>query len=112
MKMNSKRKKVSSIVISVVIVLIAAMALTSCMGIGPLGNNQDGDDTQGIEIFTLETGDIMQIIAVTGSVDSNTHNNYAMSVSGEILSSLEKGDSFKKGDMLVEVDNSDALDQL
>ena len=112
MKMNSKRKKKSSIIISVVIVLIAALILTSCTGMGMFGNDQDGSEEQGIEIFELERGDILQIIATTGSVDSKTQNKYTMQVSGEIISALEKGDSFKEGDVLVKVDNSEGLLQL
>lgn len=110
--MNSKRKKKSSIIISVVIVLIAALILTSCTGMGMFGNDQDGSEEQGIEIFELERGDILQIIATTGSVDSKTQNKYTMQVSGEIISALEKGDSFKEGDVLVKVDNSEGLLQL
>ncbi len=113
--MNYKRKKVSSIIISVVIILIAALVLTSCTGMGPLGpfgNDQDGSDEQGIEIFEVVRGNILQIIATTGSVDSKTQNQYALQASGEIISALEKGDSFKEGATLVKVDNSDTMDLL
>jgi len=110
--MNSKRKIISSISISVITVLITAMVLTSCIGVGPFGNDQESSIEQGIEIFELERGDIIQIVATTGSVDSSMQNYYNMQVSGEVISALEKGDLFKEGDLLIELDDSDALDQL
>lgn len=110
--MNSKRKIISSISISVITVLIAAIVLTSCIGVGPFGKDQESSVEQGIEIFELERGDIVQIVATTGSVDSSTQNYYNMQVSGEVISALEKGDLFKEGDLLIELDDSDALDQL
>jgi len=110
--MNSKRKKISIIIISVAIALTTALVLTSCIGVGPFGNDQDGSTEQSIEIFELERGDIVQIVASTGSVDSSTQNYYTLQVSGEVISALEKGDLFKEGDLLIEIDDSDALDQL
>ncbi len=110
--MNSKRKIIYSITISAIIVLITALVLTSCIGVGPFGEEQDISADQGIEIFELERGDIVQIVATTGSVDSSTQNYYTLQVSGEVISALEKGDLFKEGDLLVEIDDSDALDQL
>ncbi len=110
--MKPKGKKISIIIISAVIVLIAALVLTSCTGMGMFGNNQDGSDDQGIEIFELERGDMQQITTTTGFVDSKKQNNYTLQVSGEIISALEKGDSFKEGDTLVKVDNSDTMDLL
>jgi len=115
MKMNPKMKKISILTIPAIIVLIAVMVLTSCSGTGVLGKlgNDDADSAEdGIEIFELETGDIVQLVATTGSVDSSTQNSYSMQVSGEIISVMEKGDYFKGGDMLVEVDNSDTMDQI
>lgn len=111
--MNSKRKIISSIIITVVIVLITALVLTSCSGagvLGKLGNNETAE--QGIEIFELERGDIVQIVATTGSIDSSTQNYYTLQVSGEVISALEKGDLFKEGDLLIKIDDSDAMDQL
>lgn len=111
--MNSKRKIISSIIISVVIALTAVLVLTSCSGtgmLGRLGNNEPAE--QGIEIFELERGDIVQIVATTGSIDSSTQNYYTLQVSGEVISALEKGDLFKDGDLLIKIDDSDALDQL
>ncbi len=111
--MNSKRKITFSIIISAAIVLIAALVLTSCSGVGVLGKlGSDDPAEQGIEIFELERGDIVQIVATNGSIDSSAQNYYNLQVSGEVTSALEKGDLFKEGDLLVEIDDSDVLDQL
>ncbi len=113
--MNPKMKKISILTIPAVVVLIAMMVLTSCSGagmLGKLGNSEDGSVDEGIEIFELETGDIIQLVATTGLVDSSTQNYYSLQVPGEIISAVKKGDSFKKGDLLIELDNSDAMDQL
>ncbi|MES0342283.1 MAG: HlyD family efflux transporter periplasmic adaptor subunit, partial [Candidatus Humimicrobiaceae bacterium] len=114
-KMDPKMKKISILTILAVIVLVALMVLTSCSGVGvlgKLGNNEEDSAEDGIEIFELETGDIIQLVATTGSVDSSTQNYYTLQVSGEIISAMKKGDYFKEGDLLVELDNSDAMDQL
>jgi len=108
--MNIKAKKAFIKSIAAVMVLAASATLTACIGMGALGG-RSAEEEEGIEIFTLETGDIIQVIAVTGSVDSVSQNKYTMPVSGGIISALEKGDSFKQGDVLVEIDDSDAIDK-
>lgn len=111
--MNTRMKRISILIISVSIVLMTIMVLVSCSGMGifgRLGNDDPADE--GIEIFELETGDIIQIVATTGSIDSSTQNYYTLQVSGEIIDALEKGNYFIEGDLLIEVDNSDTLDQL
>ncbi len=113
--MNPKMKKIYILTIPAVIVLIAVMVLTSCSGagvLGKLGNNGANSVEEGIEIFELETGDIIQLVATTGVTDSITHNYYTLQVSGGIISAVKKGDSFKERDLLIELDNSDALDLL
>jgi len=113
--MNPKMKKISILTISAAIVLIAVMILTSCSGagmLGKLGNNGADSAEEGIEIFELETGDIIQLVATTGFVDSSTLNYFNLQVSGEIISTVKKGDSFKTGDLLIELDNSVAMDIL
>ena len=98
--MNPKMKKISILTIPAVMVLIAVMVLTSCSGagvLGKLGNNGADSAEEGIEIFELETGDIIQLVATTGFVDSSTLNYFNLQVSGEIISTVKKGDSFKTG---------------
>ena len=113
--MDPKMKRISILTISAVIVLTAVLALTSCSGagvLGKLGNNGADSAEEGIEIFELETGDIIQLVATTGFVDSSTLNYFNLQVSGEIISTVKKGDFFKTGDLLIELDYSDALDIL
>ena len=111
--MRSKMSRISILSILVVVISITLLTITSCQGagiLGKLGNDEAVDE--GIEIFELETGDIIQLVATTGLVDSNTLNYFNLQVSGGIISAANKGDSFKKGDLLIELDNSDALDLL
>lgn len=113
--MDPKMKRISILIIPAAIVLIAVIALTSCSGagmLGKLGNNGADSAEEGIEIFELETGDIIQLVATTGFVDSSMLNYFNLQVSGEIISTVKKGDSFKTGDLLIELDNSAAMDIL
>ena len=111
--MNSKRKVISGIIITVVIIIITVLILTSCAGAGMLGKMGNSDTAEeGIEIFELERGDIVQIVATTGSVDSSMLNYYSLQISGEVISAPEKGDVFKAGESLIKIDDSDALDQM
>jgi multidrug resistance efflux pump len=106
-----KRKMVIT-AISAVILLLISVILTSCMGMGPFSSSSQNAGTQQIETFKVQRGNIYQTVSTTGSVDSNSLNTYNMQVSGEVLSALEKGDYFKKDDILVEVDNSEGQLQL
>jgi multidrug efflux pump subunit AcrA (membrane-fusion protein) len=105
---KNKRKVIISIV-SVAAVFLFSIIPVSCMGIGPFTGSSEDMTAQGMEIFEVQRGDILQLISTTGSVDSNVQNTYTLQGSGEIVAVLEKGDEFKKGDTLVELDNSDGL---
>ena len=54
----------------------------------------------------------MQEVTSTGSVDTENQNTYSFNVTGKVISSLEKGAEFKKGDILAELDNSAGLDTI
>jgi len=82
------------------------------MGMGGFFGSSEEGSFQSIESFKVTRGDIYQIISTSGSVDSESANSYNMKASGEILSALEKGDYFDEGEILVEIDNSEGLDQL
>ncbi|MFA5014358.1 MAG: efflux RND transporter periplasmic adaptor subunit [Actinomycetota bacterium] len=109
--MFRSKKKIFSLIVSVIIILIITVTSFSCMGAGPFSNQEDTATNQGIETFEVRRGDIFQIVSTTGTIDSETINTYTISVSGEILFTLEKGVYFKNGDILVEIDNSDGLAQ-
>ncbi len=106
------KRKMAITAISTVILLLTSVTLTSCMGMGPFSGLSEEGGTQQMETFTVQRGNIYQTVSTTGSVDSDSLNTYNMQISGKILSALEKGDYFKKGDILVEVDNSEGLLQL
>jgi HlyD family secretion protein len=88
------------------------LAATSCMGGLPFANNDNGQtsaQSQGMQTYTVVRGNILQEASTTGSVDVKTTNTYVLEVTGKVISALEQGDSFKKGDTLVELDNSDGV---
>lgn len=107
MKIN-KRKTILVIVSALTVILISIVSI-SCMRMGPFSGSSDGIDDQGIEVFEVQKGNIFQIVSTTGSIGSEVQNTYTLQVSGEIISALEKGEIFRKGDILVEVDNSDGM---
>ena len=97
------------ILIFILSVLILAMIFSvSCMSSmfgGRFSSGQDADAETGIEIFTVERGDVIQTVSATGSIESNDFLNLNLSVAGTVIKSLEAGDTFKKGELLFEVDN-------
>ncbi len=108
--MDPRKRKIFITLLPVTAIFLISIIASSCMGpMGPFGRGQDDTGGQGIEIFEAVRGDILQVIAATGSVDSGSFNTYSLQISGNIISSLQKGDVFSKGEILVEIDNSDAL---
>lgn len=57
------------------------------------------------DTYTVQKGSIIQTVTSSGSVDSSDKKNYSLSVAGDVLKSLKKGEYFKKGDILIEVSN-------
>ncbi len=108
---KNKRKIIFSIG-SVLILLLFSISSISCMGMGSFSGTADDSANQEIEVFEVKKGNIFQLISTTGSVNSDSLNTYTLQGSGEIISALEKGDTFKEEDVLVEVDNSDGLLQV
>ncbi len=103
-----KRRKIFVILSSVMTLFIILFVFTSCMG--PMGGAfaNSSDETQdGMETYEVVKGNISQEISVTGSIDSKNYTTYNMQVSGEVLSALERGDAFKRGDLLVEIDDKE-----
>ena len=109
--MFKNKRKIIILIVSLLILLLISIISISCMGMGSFTNAEDTAN-QGIETFEVQRGDIFQLISTEGSVDSDSLNTYTLQGSGRIISALEKGDSFKEGDILVEVDNSEGLLQL
>ena len=111
--MNSKRKVLKTIskVLPAVLSLAALIVLTACTGMGPFStnNNQSSAQNQGMQTYTVVRGNILQEATTTGSVDVKTTNTYTFGVTGKVISALEQGDTFKKGEVLTELDNSDGV---
>ena len=111
--MNSKRKVLKTIlkVLPAVLSFSALIVLTSCMAMGAFSNNnnQSSTQSQGMQTYTVVRGNILQEATTTGSVDVKTTNTYTFEVTGKVISALEQGDTFKKGEVLTELDNSDGV---
>ena len=80
--------------ISVASILVLILA-TGCRQIEPQ-----------IETFNVVRGDIEESISSTGTVDSAEKRNYSVLQSAEVVQALKTGDTFKKDQVLIEVDNS------
>jgi len=94
----SKAKKISTLsVLAIFIVTLSLLTLTSCTGSTEAGE---------AETFTVVRGDIEQTVTSTGYVDTVEKKNYSLQASGEVFQSLEDSAFFKKGDILIEIDNS------
>jgi len=107
MKIN--KRKTILIIISVLTVILISIVSVSCMGMGPFSGSTEETADQGVEVFEVQRGNIYQTVSTTGTIDSEVQNTYTLQVTGEVLSTLEKGDTFRKGNILVKVDNSDRL---
>ena len=110
--MSKNKRKIIISIVSVLILLLISIISFSCMGVGPFSNQEDTATNQGIETFEVQKGDIFQLVSTTGTIDSAILNTYTISVSGEILLALGKGDYFNKGDILVKLDDSEGMLQL
>ena len=100
-------------ILSVLFSITLVFGVSSCGVLPPFGNNsQSSTQNQGIQTYTVVRGDILQEVTATGTVDAENQNTYSFTVSGEVISTFEKGDEFKKGDTLAELDNSAGLDKI
>ena len=94
---KSKRNNIFlKIIIPVLFILLAATSglLISCK-----------KSTSAPETAVVSRGDIIQSIDASGNVDSVQSKNLTLPSAGKVLKSVEKGDSVKKGDILIEIDN-------
>jgi len=95
MKKNYK-KQITLPILTIFLALSLLLSFTSCRS----GSAED------IETFKVTRGDIIQTVTSSGFVDASQQKNYSLQTSGEVLKSLKKGELFKKGDVILEVDNS------
>jgi HlyD family secretion protein len=92
---RNKKNKISSAFFITILMASLTVLLISCAAAAPAL-----PDT-----YTVQKGSIIQTVTSSGSVDSSDKKNYSLSVAGEVLKSLKKGEYFKKGDILIEVSN-------
>ncbi len=92
---NKRTIKFTAIFTSVLILGFVSLSLAACRPEAP-----------SMETAIAVRGDIVETISSTGTVDSTEMMNYAVLQSAEILEILKKGDTFKKGQTLLKIDNS------
>ncbi len=90
----AKRKR--KILLTTIAIIIASLSLMSCRSLTSTLETQD--------TFTVVKGDIIQTVSTSGYVDSRISNDYSLTVSGKVIYSLSRGDTFSKGDKLIEID--------
>ena len=99
---NKNFKNIIYVAIAIIAILVIIPGITSCgNGGGRFGNGPDG-----METFDVIRGDIIQTVTTTGYVESLASNNYSLKSSGYVLVALKEGDAFRKGDILIKIDNS------
>lgn len=91
-------RKISIITTVIAIVIIASLNLSAC--------RRFGNNSEILETFEVVRGDIIQTVSTSGYVDSETSNDYSLITSGKVIYCLSKGETFSKGDKLIEIDTS------
>ena len=95
---NKIIRKIFFITTAIAIIIMASFNLSACKGLVDISKIPD--------TFEVTKGDIIQTVTTSGYVDSSKQNDYSLSASGKVLCALSKGDTFSKGDVLIEIDNS------
>ncbi len=105
-----KKNKKKSIVLftAAFLSLIFMISFTSCTLLGGFGTTTAATATE-LTTFTVKIGNIIQSVSTTGSVDTSQTINYSLQVSGKVLQVLKAESTFKKGNVLIELDNSDCV---
>ena len=95
---NKIIRKIFFITTAIAIIIIASFNLSACKGLVDISKIPD--------TFEVTKGDIIQTVTTSGYVDSSEQNDYSLSASGKVLCALSKGDTFSKGVVLIEIDDS------
>ena len=96
--MMIKMIRKSILIVAAIIIIIAMFNLLACRA--------SGDDQEDSETFEVTRGDVIQTVNTSGYIVSETENSYSLMTSGKVVYCLEKGDTFKNGDVLIEIDTS------
>ena len=95
-------KKITLLVLTFCILVSLLLFTVSCKPEGGFF----GEDSEGLETFEVTRGDIIQTVSTSGNVDSRYSNSYSLRSAGTVLKALEEGDTFSKGDVLIELDSN------
>ena len=106
---KNKKKKIALSVAIVFLSLIFLTSFTSCMLTGGSRTATSTTAAASTQTYTVKKGNVIKSISSSGSVDTSETMNYSLQVSGKVLQVLKAGATFKKGDVLLELDNSDGL---
>lgn len=97
-KKLKKGKKGRKIIIWIIVIALIALGIWACGGQGSAAVNM-------VEITTLETGSIEELISVKGMVESEETKTYFAPATGKLASvEVTMGDVVKAGDMLITYD--------
>ena len=106
---HSKRKKKRRLKKKVVIPLAVVVVAGGAVGVQYFLNRGDGDSMQTYTESEASRQDIQLTLSATGTIEPANQYEVTSSVQGEVLScTFEEGDEVKKGDVLYEIDSSDA----
>jgi RND family efflux transporter MFP subunit len=86
------------LITTAVFIITAMLNLLACRAIG--------DGQEDTETFEVIRGDVIQTVNTSGYVLSELENSYSLMTSGKVAYCLEKGGTFKKDDILIEIDTS------
>ena len=97
-----KRKTARGLLTATIAVLVMGMIpmmLISCRAGGGLFREPEA----GLETFEVQRGNIIQSVSTSGNIDAKYTNSYSLGASGDVLRALEEGESFREGDVLIEL---------
>jgi len=97
MKKNSKKILITLFLTTFIIALVLTTLSTGCK-----------KEEVKLNTFTVTKGDIITQITATGTVDARDKRSYSLLQSAKVLKSLKKGDTFKKGQVLIRIDDTKA----
>jgi len=97
--MNSPVIKRAAMLALAIVFCLSSMLLLSCAS----GGGFFGEEEEQLETYEARRGSIIQTVSASGNIESRYSNNYSLRTSGEVLKVLEEGDSFSRGDVLIEL---------
>ncbi len=90
-------KKILPFTIITIVITISLLNLSACKTLG--------ESILETDTFKVTRGDIVQTISASGYVDSRSTLDYSLSTVGDVKYTLDTGDTFKEGDVLLEIDS-------